>query len=696
MTIQLNEDQSKALKNILDFLNDDSVDAFILRGGAGTGKTTLIGKLVEELRDRNFSFGLVSPTGRAARILGNKVMQVTGQFAESKTIHSLIYTMETLEVYEKAQDKNDPGMRMHFGLKDAEPDMSLIIIDESSMVGDHETYGDVLRFGSGRLLQDVISFSRVKRTNRKDVRRTKILFVGDPAQLPPVGENISPALSADYLASEYNLSSSEFDLKLVMRQAKESEILKRANEVREAILTQRFNSFSLSATGNDVREVNSREALELVEQNIKAKASTVVVVSSNAAALEYNKSIRARLWGSEGLPIQSRDTLLVNRNAYLHGLTNGDLVKVLQVDPEPETVWVRIKGSEPVELRFRSAEVALREADGSVRKLRCNLLENLLDSPSRELSAVEQRALLVHFRNRHPNLSAQSSEFRQLISSDPYFNAVQVKYGYALTCHKAQGGEWDAVVVDFSQSGGVRNAAFFRWAYTAITRAAKELILVNPPDFSEIASDMWESRNSSGAIPSRSKADNSEKDYDWHRLSFSESIAPLFLIHQKLRSRWEAQGITIQRLDHLQYCERYTLARDQSHAVVQYYYNGKNKVGRFGLSPGHDSEAKLGDDALSAFSEIREEVNPVQPEHFIVEFLETLDAALKDSDIRRTSFRALPYRLRVIFSDSHRKGKIDFTYDGKFTWTKAQEVGGVGTSGGLFEDVQRLMTMGES
>ena len=381
MTIELNKDQVAALAALQAFLADDNLDAFILRGGAGTGKTTLIGKLVEELNNMNVSCALLAPTGRAARILGNKVRQLTGKEVGGATIHSCIYVLDRVEVNDEASDTNDPGIRMVFPLRVDEPTTSLFIIDESSMLGDKKAHGDFIQFGSGRLLKDVVTFSRINRTGRENDRLAKVLFVGDPAQLPPIGEDFSPALSAEYLTSEYGLTTSVFDLNLVMRQAEGSTILERATEIRHAISDERFNSFSLAADGSDIIEVEEVQALNLIERSLRDKSSSVVIVQSNAAALEYNRSIRERLWGDASLPVQSNDTLLVNRNSASTGLRNGDLVKVVQVDPDPETVTVPVKGSGSIELRFRSAEVAFREYDGSVVRLRCFLLENLLQSP---------------------------------------------------------------------------------------------------------------------------------------------------------------------------------------------------------------------------------------------------------------------------------------------------------------------------
>ena len=200
MAIQLTGEQSAALDAIKSFLLDDSRDAFVLRGSAGTGKTTLIAKLVNMLEEMNLSCSLLAPTGRAARILGNKIKQITGNPGyEGSTIHRAIYTLTHLEVNEGAETANDPGVRMIFPLKEEESVVSLFVIDESSMVGDKENHGDFMQFGSGRLLMDIVTFARMSRPGRTKDHLTKLLFVGDPVQLPPVGENASPALSDAYL-----------------------------------------------------------------------------------------------------------------------------------------------------------------------------------------------------------------------------------------------------------------------------------------------------------------------------------------------------------------------------------------------------------------------------------------------------------------------------------------------------------------
>jgi hypothetical protein len=193
------------------------------------------------------------------------------------------------------------------------------------------------------------------------------------------------------------------------------------------------------------------------------------------------------------------------------------------------------------------------------------------------------------------------------------------------------------------------------------------------------------------AAPDPTGQENPSDDPDWDRLSFSTATVPLMSKHRQLRSVWQAQGIAIEQLQHLQYCERYTVVRDGKRATVQYHYDGKHRMSRATAVPGALSDGQLADDALTALRALAGKQGPEQPDPFIQAFLDRLDAALTDSGIRRAGFRSMPYRLRVSFADGGRTGDIDFTYDGSSTWTAAQEVGGPGSSHGLYDEVQRLM-----
>ena len=692
MAVELNDDQAAALAAIQAFLLDDAMDVFILRGSAGSGKTTLIASVCDFVTRSNLTCALLAPTGRAARILANKVTRIRGLPSVGSTIHGTIYQLAVVEVNELAEQANDPGVRLIFPLKESEPVSSLFVIDESSMLGDRETEGDFVQFGSGRLLRDLVTHARPGRPGRNG-GSAKLLFVGDAAQLPPVGENSSPALSEEYLRSKFGLRVGSAELTKVVRQAADSPILQRATELRDAIWGARFNSFSLRPDGADIQEIDTSRAVQLIEESISSGTSSVAIVPSNAMALDYNRAVRERLWGSADLPIQPRDTLLVNKNHHLLGLSNGDLVRVLEVAPELERVAVPLRGNHLVELRFRSATVAYREPDGTVLRVEGLLLENLLDSRERELPPLEIRALLVHFRNRYPTLKPGTAGFRMTIKDDPYFNALQVKYGYAMTCHKAQGGEWDSVLVHFASSGGKQNATFFRWAYTAITRAVRKLIIVGAPQFTEVSGTVWDTPP--GLPPAADNALDLTSDPDWHRWSFHPALAPLMAVHQQLRAAWEKRGIRIESLEHLQYCERYNLARDDKRAVVSYHYDGRHRVRRPLSQPGSFLDASLAEEALAAFPALAGQATaPADP--FIKDHLARIDEAISGSPIRRIGHREMPYCLRVAFTDGMRQGEIDFTYNAQPTWTSAREVGGSGASRGLYDEIRGLMTSQEA
>lgn len=692
MAVELNDDQASALAAVQAFLLDDDIDAFILRGSAGSGKTTLIASVCDAAANLNLTCALLAPTGRAVRILCNKVTRLRGSPSECKTIHGAIYHLAAVEVNELAEGANDPGVRMVFPLKEGEPAFSLFVIDESSMLGDRETEGDFVQFGSGRLLRDLVTYARLGRPGR-DGGSTKMLFVGDAAQLPPVGENNSPALSEEYLRSTFGLRVSSAELTKVVRQAADSPILQRATDLRDAIRDARFNRFSLRPDGVDIQEIEASLAVKFIEDSFRSGTSSVAVVASNAMALDYNRAVRERLWGSADLPIQRRETLLINKNNHLFNLSNGDLVRVQDVAAEAERVVVPLRGSHLVELRFRKAMVAYRTPDGEVLQVECLVLENLLDSPERELTALEIRALLVHFTKRYPTLKPGTANFRITIKDDRYFNPLQVKYGYAMTCHKAQGGEWDNVLVHFASSGGKQNANFFRWAYTAITRAVRKLIIVGSPEFSEVSSTVWDTPP---ALPSAiaGAASDLMSDPDWDRWSFHPALAPLMTVHQQIRAAWETQGIRIESLEHLQYCERYNLARDDKRAVISYHYDRNHRVGRPLSQPGALLDANLANDALAALPALAGHVTaPANP--FIEEHLARVDKAISGSPILRTSHREMPFCLRITFTDGVRQGEIDFTYNKKQTWTRAQEVGGPGASQGLYEKIRDLMATQE-
>jgi hypothetical protein len=289
--------------------------------------------------------------------------------------------------------------------------------------------------------------------------------------------------------------------------------------------------------------------------------------------------------------------------------------------------------------------------------------------------------------------------------TDSYFNALQVKYGYALTCHKAQGGEWDTAVVQFGDGRGTRNEEFYRWAYTAITRAKTRLVTIDAPKFDAYSRMDWGGAAptaSTSAMPSPSASivcpppgDDLRADTDWARFSFGAGDEALFSYHQRLRDAWARLGIEVDRLDHLQYCERYRLKRDGNRAVVQYWYKGDRRVSRVEPVPELVGDPELIKSALAEMRKILvdhsgQSCDP-QRSDFVHAFRERVESALVDTGIHVVSRRIIQYGLRLGFEAEGLRAEIDFFYDEAQNWTAVREVGGPGASRGLIDRLRPFL-----
>ncbi len=431
----------------------DAGGLFLLRGYAGTGKTSLVSALVRTLDRLEQKCVLLAPTGRAAKVFSG----YAGHAAF--TIHKKIYRQRAFS----AEADN-------FTLNDNLATHTLYIVDEASMISDEGLSGHM--FGTGRLLDDLIHFVY-------SGQGCRLLLMGDTAQLPPVGEEQSPALCADVLAG-YGLNVTEADLVQVVRQEQESGILWNATRLRDLLARGCCDVLpKLRLTGfADVRVVSGNELIDELEQCYSRDGTdeTIVICRSNKRANIYNNGIRARImWREEEL--ESGDLLMVARNNYYW----TEKAKGTDFLANGETAVVRRVRNVRQLYGFRFADVCLRLPDDGDRELDvCLLLDTLhSDAPalSREDSERLYRAVLEDYAD-----IGQKRERMKRLKSDPYYNALQVKYAYAVTCHKAQGGQWKNVFLDQGyMPAGALAPDYFRWLYTAFTRATGTLYLVNYP-----------------------------------------------------------------------------------------------------------------------------------------------------------------------------------------------------------------------
>ena len=483
--------QREALSRLRDFLESDDT-VFILGGYAGTGKTTMIRALCDLLPQYGQEPLLMAPTGRAARILSEK------SGLKASTIHSAIYHHEGDQLVLHDEEGNVSVARMvsltsapetdyvltYFSVEtlgdEHDPSRSVIIVDEASLIPAQKSWQEGVQFGTGSLLEDLLTYSEWH-------LGCKLVFVGDPNQLPPVTDPRSCALSTDYFASA-DIPVRSYTLTEVIRQEHESLILKNAMLVKDLIQSEVRNTLRLETRKGEVEPLTMEQVAQKYQEICPTPMMnrSAVICYSNKQALWYNRAVRERYFPDQP-SLRKGDILQVVRNNYFgdHLVLNGDFIRIVD-DPGPEEtvsvpVWVT-KGTgrerPHVRLSFRRVEY---ETETGMRGQRL-LLTTLLDSERASLTAEESKALYIHFYIRHSS-ERQSPDLSKKMIEDPYVNALQAKYGYAITCHKAQGGEWEQVIVDFSQRGRSDESSL-RWIYTALTRAKRSLYGVHMPDVS--------------------------------------------------------------------------------------------------------------------------------------------------------------------------------------------------------------------
>ena len=447
-------EQEIAIQHLASFLlSKQSEEAFILRGYAGTGKTSLIGALVRTLDNLQQKSVLLAPTGRAAKVFS----QYAGHVAF--TIHKKIYRQKMFS--------HEGG---NFSLNDNLHQHTLFIVDEASMIANSGLA--TAMFGSGRLLDDLVQYVY-------SGQGCRLLLMGDTAQLPPIGEEESPALSAE-MVSGYGLTVHEVNFTQVVRQLEDSGILWNATMLRRLMVSNDVYVLpKMRLTGfTDVRYLSGSELIETLNDSYGQVGleETMVICRSNKRANLYNNGIRNQILYREE-ELSNGDVLMVAKNNYywaesykeLDFIANGDVAVVRRVRRTKE-----IYG-------FRFAEVLLSFPDYDDFELEANLLLDTLHADSPALPRELNDKLFYTILEDYADISLKRERMKKM-KADPYYNALQVKYAYAITCHKAQGGQWKRVFLDQGYvTEEMLTPDYFKWLYTAITRATEVLYLVNYP-----------------------------------------------------------------------------------------------------------------------------------------------------------------------------------------------------------------------
>ena len=456
------KEQEKAIFMLSDFLLSRERDSvFLLKGYAGTGKTSLLAALVRTMQQLQQRVMLLAPTGRAAKVLSS----YAGTFAY--TIHRKIYRQKSITDMDVFQ--NDINLQQD----------TLFIVDEASMIANDAHDNTV--FGSGRLLDDLMHYVY-------SCEGCRLVLVGDTAQLPPVGEEESPALSRTMLEG-YGMEVTELQLTQVVRQLEESGILWNATMLRSLIQNDEMFEFPKlrGKTFPDVKALPGEELIEALEQSYRKYGTdgTIVVTRSNKRANIYNNGIRARILDHEE-ELSSGDLIMVAKNSYFwterEQSANGVASDTMAFIANGDIAVVRRLRNERSFYGFRFADAILEFPDYDNREMEVTVLLDTLQSEAPALTRQQQEALFNGVWEDYPELTNRRDRMKRL-RQDPYYNALQIKYAYAVTCHKAQGGQWEHVYIDQGYiTEEMLTPDYFRWLYTAITRATEQVYLVNWPD----------------------------------------------------------------------------------------------------------------------------------------------------------------------------------------------------------------------
>lgn len=445
------EGQSVVLYHLAAFLLSQKENpTYILRGYAGTGKTTLMKTLVKTLPSIGMRFVLMAPTGRAAKVLSN----YTGQNAG--TIHRRIY-----------QTKTYPDGSIHIVRAENKSKDTLFIVDEASMIGEQK------EFGGSSLLDDLLGYVF-------SGERCRLLLIGDTAQLPPVGSAESPALNCEYLKSEFPVTAATYELTEVKRQALESGILYNATDLRQ-LLSQSLSEYPLplfQLNGfDDIQRIEPETFEEMLHKAFanSAENEAVIVCKSNRRANLFNQAIRGRILNIEG-EIATGDKLMVVKNNYYWAEGNADISFIANGDMAE---LQKIKHFEEM-YGFRFADVELSFTDyPESPNLEAKILLDTLNSNSPSLTEEENKRLFCAIEEDYMDLPNRRDRYKEM-KKNPWFNALQVKFAYALTCHKTQGGQWSSVFIDSSlNQKETLELEDLRWLYTALTRAQEKVYFVN-------------------------------------------------------------------------------------------------------------------------------------------------------------------------------------------------------------------------
>jgi hypothetical protein len=730
----LTNGQQELLKNLNEFL-EDKTSCFLLKGYAGTGKTFMMKGLTDFLKSTNRPFILAAPTGRAAKVISQRTK------SKAYTIHKTIYSNKDLKEFKKEDIDGTETFKFYYDLKNNEDQTNTVyIIDEASMLSDVYSEGEFFRFGSGFLLEDFLKY--INFDNNKHGKKVIFIgdsaqlppvnmnfspalneqYLYEKYQIPVSGYELTEVIRQQKDSGILH-NATKIRASLKSNIFNQIDIETNFADI-EPVQHQDLLKTYLQACGNQIDD------------------ETIIIAYSNSSVKEYNDFVRSHFFPNQNTITEGDKIILVNNNYnYQIELLNGDFGLVKAVNKKNEiriTVLTKTdkKGmvhKVPIEIWYRDITIEFKDIDNIPHIINCKIIENLLYSEGRDVTSNQQKAMYLDFWVRNPKLNQikqlldakainydklnklvielspndlnadtlekikkfqkeyfknpENKEIREIsinilkeaLQTDPYFNALRIKFGYAITCHKSQGGEWKRAFVNCKTAMGYFNASYFRWLYTALTRAKESLYTLNEPHF-RVGSNLKPPKIENvtprqDLIILKPEVLETELAFD-----FSQEQENLKAIFYAIFDLIKDDGITIGNIRHLLWCEDYTFSKGNEKGIFKIHYNKQNKISK--IQKPNDSEFAnsltqnlqiLVNKMIVIDSGVAKEVQTRVfdfAEPFLQEFYEFIFLKVSSEGISILEIKQSDWLQKYIFSKGNFIAELDFHYGSRKTFTK--------------------------
>ena len=671
--IILNPDQEKVIQNLENFLESkDSV--FILKGYAGTGKTTLIKGLIDALKVENKKFVLCAPTGRASKILRNK----TGY---GNTIHSTIYDFDNLiTINSENEDFAEHSFQFSFPIIKLQEN-TIIIVDEASMISSKESKNELFNFGTNILLNDLLTFAQLHNSHNK------MIIIGDPAQLPPVGDNNSWALEKSFFDDKKILAREVF-LTQVMRQ-NNNLILENAMSIRKCIENPNHKELKFQFDEDSCINFNNKNVVNKYCELFPYPdfENGIIINFSNAQNYWYNKEIRENYFpNSSNIAVGDIVQIISNNyHKYKTEIYNGEFAKVLAVGEtisQSAPVYVEVNGErkkKTITLLYRKVTLRLPDFDDDIEAY---INDSLLESTARDLTIDEMKAVYINtvmrFKESHPHSKIKSEEFKNFLKSDDFYNAIRVKYGYSITGHKSQGGEWKSVFVDYFGRVSLRKDPL-RWAYTVTTRASENLYAINFPEFGQFYKLKFSNIGNIAHLPNDAFNFDKVPTSPLHKNNEHKCKSWLFW---NILSKIEDSEFSIEYIKSEEYLEKYTFRYFDELIIVHFHHKQSGFFEKdFEITSNKTSATERLETLLSKRNEVIFPFEYKATLPFLEGLYNIVSASCNDLDIRifNISENIDKYYINYYFETSNKISYIQFFFNknGEFSTAMPKTFGDI-------------------